>query len=345
MSLATLNRGAAPSLGDLVDGLAARTGAWVVVERFGSVVTHGTGTSSCPTSLATSVMTKSTTALRGAVTWNRGGRHLTGKLEGTTLLAADLGDGVTAWFVGAAVDEASISMLAGAAHADAQPVVDPVVRELLHPVGPARRGSAPAAQLVVLRHEGPLGALARAAAVAVAGTTARVHTEDEFVLVALLDSDDPRSLVCQVKSSCPAVRAGVISVSAEASDWVSAAALADASARVAADLGLALASPSDPLVAAELVVAEAQAAVADLVRELPDAPLRLLQDHDARSSGELVSSLTAWCRAGFDVPSAAAALHVHANTLRYRLKRAGEVSGLDVTRPRQLLALQLLLGV
>jgi DNA-binding PucR family transcriptional regulator len=36
---------------------------------------------------------------------------------------------------------------------------------------------------------------------------------------------------------------------------------------------------------------------------------------------------------------------VHPNTLRYRLKRATEVSGLDVTRPRQLLALQLLLEV
>jgi len=85
--------------------------------------------------------------------------------------------------------------------------------------------------------------------------------------------------------------------------------------------------------------------VADLVRDLPDAPLRRLQDHDARTSGELVASLRAWCRAGFDVPAAAAALHVHTNTLRYRLKRATEVSGLDVTRPRQLLALQLLLEV
>jgi sugar diacid utilization regulator len=101
---------------------------------------------------------------------------------------------------------------------------------------------------------------------------------------------------------------------------------------------------TDPAVAAELVVNEAEAAVADLVRELPDAPLRRLQEHDQRVGGELVASVTAWCRAGFDVPSAAGTLHVHTNTLRYRLKRAAEVSGLDLTRPRQLLALQLLLG-
>jgi DNA-binding PucR family transcriptional regulator len=103
--------------------------------------------------------------------------------------------------------------------------------------------------------------------------------------------------------------------------------------------------PADPAVAGEMLVTEAQAAAADLLRELSDSPLRRLEEHDARSGGELVASLRAWCRAGCDVPAAAAALHVHTNTLRYRLKRAMEVSGLDVTRPRQLLALQLVLEV
>ena len=103
--------------------------------------------------------------------------------------------------------------------------------------------------------------------------------------------------------------------------------------------------PSDPEVAAELVVTEAHEAVRELVGSLPDAPLQRLQEHDGRTSGELVASLRAWCRSSFDVPAAAAALHVHPNTLRYRLKRAAELSGLDLARPRQLLALQLLLEV
>ena len=57
-----------------------------------------------------------------------------------------------------------------------------------------------------------------------------------------------------------------------------AAALAAGSARAALELGLAVGRPADPVVAGELVVAEAQAAVADLVRDLPDAPLRRLQE-------------------------------------------------------------------
>jgi DNA-binding PucR family transcriptional regulator len=139
--------------------------------------------------------------------------------------------------------------------------------------------------------------------------------------------------------------AGVAEVVAEADDWTAAARLAAESARVAARLGMPVASTRDPEVAAELLVTEAQSAVADLLRALPEAPLRKLQEHDARSSGELVRSLTAWCRAAFDVTAAAGALHVHPNTLRYRLKRATEVCGMDLSRPRQMLALQLLLEV
>ena len=344
MSVATLGS-ASPSLTDLVDGLACRSGAWVVVERFGVVIAHGTGTAACPGPVATSLLAKSTTALRAAVTWNRGTGRLTGTVGGTSVVAADLGDGVTAWFVGAAPDEGALPLLAAAAQGEERPVTDPVVQELLHPRGPARRGQAPDALLVLIRHEGPAAALSRRTAAVVAGTAARVHTEDGAVLVALAVDADATALLTQVATSCPTAVAGVARVGDDATDWVAAARLAGASARVAADLGMLVADPSDPVVAAELAVTEAQDAVADLVRALPDAPLRKLQDHDRRSSGELVASLTAWCRAAFDVPTAAAVLHVHPNTLRYRIKRATEVSGLDVTRPRQLLALQLLLEV
>jgi DNA-binding PucR family transcriptional regulator len=179
----------------------------------------------------------------------------------------------------------------------------------------------------------------------VAGTGARVHCEDDLVLVALATDGDAAALQKQVARSCPTAVAGVASVLPESDDWTSAARLAAESARVARRLGLPLGSADDPEVAAELLVSEAHAAVTELLRALPDAPLRRLQEHDARSSGELVRSLTAWCRAAFDVTAAAASLHVHPNTLRYRLKRANEVCGMDLTRPRQLLALQLLLEV
>ena len=348
MTLATVSD-AVPSLPELVDGLAGRSGAWVVVERFGAVVAHGAGTADCPAPVVRSRVSKRTAHLRAAVTWNRGGGpHLRGKVDGVALTAVELGDGVTAWFVGAAPEESALPLLAAAAQGEERPVTDVVVDELLHPRGP-RRGQAPPALLVALRHEGPTGSLSRRAASLVAGTAARVHAEGDVVLVALpvesAERGDAESLQDLVAAACPGVVAGVAVVEPGAADWVTAARLAAASARIATHLGLSVGHPADPVVAAELVVGEAQDAVADLVRSLPDAPLRKLQDHDARSSGELVSSLTAWCRAAFDVPAAAASLHVHPNTLRYRLKRATEISGLDVTRPRQLLALQLLLEV
>jgi hypothetical protein len=335
MTLATVESAGTPSLTDLVDGLSARTGAWVVIERFGVVVAHGAGAGPCPAGLVSTLLAKSTADLRAAVRWKRGA----GSLDGSCVSAAELGDGVTAWFVGAVVDDSALPLLAEAARGSG-PVTDPVVAELLHPRGPARRGRAPRARLVVVRSTSP--AVARRAVAVLAGTEARVHQQDDLVLVALPVGGDVEELVARLGDD---VVAGVADVVEDASDWVGAAALAAAAAVAATDLGLVVGRPDHPAVAAELVVTEAQAAVADLVRDLPDAPLRRLQDHDARTSGELVASLRAWCRAGFDVPAAAAALHVHTNTLRYRLKRATEVSGLDVTRPRQLLALQLLLEV
>jgi hypothetical protein len=344
MSVATLS-GGSPSLGELVDGLACRTGAWVVVERFGTVVAHGPGTADCPAPVITALVSKQAAALRSAVTWSRGGRRLTGTVSGVPLTAIELGDGATAWFVGGAPDEGALPLLIAAASGDERPITDPFVADLLHPRGPSRRARAPSALLVVLRHDGPLGVLSRRAAAMLSGTTSRVHTEDHHVVVALSPDGDATALLDPVRSSCPSVVAGVAPVEDDASDWVVAARLADSSARAAARLGRAVGYPSDPEVAAELVVDEAHEAVTDLVRSLPDAPLRRLHEHDSRTSGELVASLTAWCRAAFDVPAAAAALHVHPNTLRYRLKRATEVSGLDVSRPRQLLAMQLLLEV
>src|SRR4051812_31497222 len=116
MTLATLNRAGAPELGELVDALAARSGAWVVVERFGAVVAHGPGAGECPAALAAALLSKSSAPLRAAVRWSRGNRGLTGVLEGASVGAVELGDGVTAWFVGGRPDEAGVALLAEAAH-------------------------------------------------------------------------------------------------------------------------------------------------------------------------------------------------------------------------------------
>lgn len=46
-----------------------------------------------------------------------------------------------------------------------------------------------------------------------------------------------------------------------------------------------------------------------------------------------------------DVPAASAALFVHPNTFRYRLRRLAEVSGIDLTDPEQRFAAMLQLRV
>lgn len=58
---------------------------------------------------------------------------------------------------------------------------------------------------------------------------------------------------------------------------------------------------------------------------------------------EYVSLLDAWFAAEGSISTAAAALYIHKNTLQYRLKRLGEISGLDVRLPSQAPALYLAL--
>jgi hypothetical protein len=342
MSLATLARPQAASLGELVDGIALRTGAWVVVEQFGAVLAHGAGQASCPPALATALLTKSMAALRTAVRWSRGTAQLRGSLDAVDVVPVDLGAGATVWFVDGPVEQPTLAHLRSAVCDDA-PVIDTFVNELLHPRGPLRPSRPPDAVLVVLSSAGPLAVLSRCALAAVAGTDARVHTEPTAVVVALPDGRDIARLIDGVRQRCSDAVAGVARVLDGASDWSAAHRVATAAASAAARLGLTLGDSNKPRIGAELVVDEAQEAARLLADQLESGPLQRLAEHDARNSSDLIATLTAWCVAGFDVKAAAATLHVHANTLRYRLRRAGEISGLDLDRPRHLLALQLLL--
>ena len=344
MSVAPVAHAQTVPLPELVDGIALRTGAWVVVERFGSVVTHGAGRASCPPAVTAALLSKRSAPLREAVSWLRGPGALRGVLDRIPVVAVELGDGATAWFVDGAPEEGSAAQLR-AALGDEGPVTDADVQELLHPRGPARAGRAPAAALVVLESSEPLPVLARSALAAVGGTGARVHTETDVVVVALAVDGDVAHVVDAVRERCPDAVAGVARVVAGAPDWSSAARTAAAEARAARRLGLAVGDCDEPAVAAELVVDEAQEAAAALLQSLLAGPLDRLRAHDERSGGALVATLTAWCAVGCDVNAAARQLHVHANTLRYRLRRAAEVSGLDLERPRHVLALQLLLAV
>ncbi|WP_026411599.1 PucR family transcriptional regulator [Actinomadura oligospora] len=65
--------------------------------------------------------------------------------------------------------------------------------------------------------------------------------------------------------------------------------------------------------------------------DVPDGPVVRLRAYDAEHHTALTGTLAAWLDTFGDVPAAAAAVHVHPNTFRYRLKRLTEVSGLDLT--------------
>lgn len=73
----------------------------------------------------------------------------------------------------------------------------------------------------------------------------------------------------------------------------------------------------------------------------PVGPYRALLAYDAEHASDLVATLGAYLDALGDVPAAAAGLHVHPNTFRYRLKRVVEISGLDLDDPRARLAVTL----
>ena len=73
------------------------------------------------------------------------------------------------------------------------------------------------------------------------------------------------------------------------------------------------------------------------------APLKQVLAQDG--NGVLRETLEAWCAHDGQVQSCAAALGIHRNTLRYRLERIAELSGVELTRMDRRLQLALGLGL
>jgi purine catabolism regulator len=86
-----------------------------------------------------------------------------------------------------------------------------------------------------------------------------------------------------------------------------------------------------------------------LLRESPElhafyhATLVALADYDRRQAGELLKTLEAFFANLGNLARTAAALHIHRNTLLYRLGRIAEISGHDLDDPEERLALWLAL--
>ena len=73
-------------------------------------------------------------------------------------------------------------------------------------------------------------------------------------------------------------------------------------------------------------------------------PLAVLQAHDAAHSSEHLRTLAAWLDHPGAPGQAARAIHVHPNTLRYRMNRIADLAGLDLDDPLVRLALRLQLA-
>ncbi|MFH9350252.1 PucR family transcriptional regulator [Kitasatospora sp. NPDC017646] len=87
-------------------------------------------------------------------------------------------------------------------------------------------------------------------------------------------------------------------------------------------------------VQAEVLVSEMLA----LLQErggLRDPRLTALTEYDRRHGTRLAESVLAWLDALGEVRTAADALHIHPNTLRYRVRRAEQLTGIDLAQPQQ----------
>ncbi|RDI65334.1 PucR-like helix-turn-helix protein [Nocardia pseudobrasiliensis] len=79
--------------------------------------------------------------------------------------------------------------------------------------------------------------------------------------------------------------------------------------------------------------------------ELRDPRLRTLIDYDEKYSAELRLSLESYLVYRGDVRTAATHLRIHPNTLRYRIRRATQLMGLDLDSPSDRLLLEVQLAV
>ncbi|MFC1413718.1 PucR family transcriptional regulator [Streptacidiphilus sp. N1-12] len=89
-----------------------------------------------------------------------------------------------------------------------------------------------------------------------------------------------------------------------------------------------------PDVRAEVLLGELLALLA-ANPEVRDPRLTALVAQDTKQGGQLAASVLAWLDHLGDVREAADELHVHPNTVRYRIRRAEQLTGIDLRSPEQ----------
>ncbi|WP_406289102.1 PucR family transcriptional regulator [Embleya sp. NBC_00896] len=125
---------------------------------------------------------------------------------------------------------------------------------------------------------------------------------------------------------------GIGRVAARAVDLPLSRADADRALRVlrGGHSSLTVARLSDVYVSSLLVDVADRVAAAD---DVPVGPVARLRAYDDRHDTHFTETLAAWLDTFGDVNAAAATVHVHPNTFRYRLRRLSEVGGIDLGDP------------
>ena len=166
--------------------------------------------------------------------------------------------------------------------------------------------------------------------------------EHDGQVVALVPSEDPQAAACELARRLR--RMGTVTVGAagpvSAAEAVPAA-WAEASRTTAALCALGMqgsGASAEHLGFAGLVVGSDPDVGGYVQRHLGP-----LLDYDERRGSELVKTLAAYFDAGTSPRHAAAALHVHVNTVSQRLERITSLLGPHWQRPEQALELQLAL--
>jgi DNA-binding PucR family transcriptional regulator len=93
-------------------------------------------------------------------------------------------------------------------------------------------------------------------------------------------------------------------------------------------------------VRAKVVIAELRTLAADRP-QLKRGKLQILCDHDAAHQTAYIETLNAYFDAFGEIRKAAAAVSVHPNTFRYRIRRIEEVADLQLDDPEERLIAQL----
>ena len=126
---------------------------------------------------------------------------------------------------------------------------------------------------------------------------------------------------------------GIACISGAARDAVAAADLASAGASKTVECDASWAS---------LALLRIQCLVREGVVDPP--PVKALREYDVLRGTEFAKTLAVWLALNQDTRLAADALAIHPNTLRYRLRRASELSGIDLQDPAQRLVVQIVLA-